>query len=52
MEIWINKANPKITAQKAYEWIDRVLILDENRVVLRDITYTEFSVSLDDWIKQ
>ena len=48
---WVNKTNPNLVAEKAYSWVDRVLILDscQSRLVIDDITFTEFQNQLDKW---
>ena len=48
---WHRKDNPNIHAFKAYSWVDRVIILDESkgRLVIDDITYTEFQKGLANW---
>lgn len=36
-----------MSAQRAYYWVDRILILDNNRKVLSDIKYSVFKLGLD-----
>lgn len=48
MTRWQNVNNPNITAQKAYNWKDRVLILEDYKII-RDITYTEFLKEINNW---
>jgi len=45
---WKHITDKNLTAQKTFEYIDRVLILD-GRTVVKDTTYTEFSKDLKDW---
>ncbi len=41
---WKNtiKGEPDLIATRAYYWVDRVLILDENRMVMKDVKFSEF----------
>jgi hypothetical protein len=50
MDFWENKygrrtwtsQNGEFTAERSYYWVDRVIILDKNRKVMEDITFTQF----------
>ena len=51
MKYWLNKWGTRRwtireeqvrTAERPYYWCDRVIIMDENRRVLDDITFTKF----------
>jgi hypothetical protein len=39
---WKLASNEKFTAERPYYWCDRVITLDKNRVVIQDITFTDF----------
>lgn len=50
---WSSKADPSLTATRAYHWVDRVLFIDESegdRKYIGETTFTKFLEVEDAWI--
>lgn len=56
MKFWLNKygkrtwtreeeSGAKFTADRSYYWVDRVIVLDENRTVVNDVKFSDFIAS-------
>jgi hypothetical protein len=55
LRIWSNIKNPNLTAQRAYDWVDRVIIIDESRQreVICDQKFSEFDFTgWREWSKE
>lgn len=48
MKTYTNIVNPKLSAQKTYEWVDRILIMEGSRV-LKSLKFDEFLKEIDNW---
>jgi hypothetical protein len=49
LRTWKAKKGTNI-AQRSYYWCDRVIIMNSERMVLEDITFTEFIKDKKNWI--
>ena len=47
--IWVNKTCPHLSAERSYHWVDRIIVIDENRgrEVVADEKFTTFD--LENW---
>ena len=47
--VFKHKTNPNLFAERVYEWVDRIIVLDEtkDRKVTKDTKYSTFDLS--DW---
>lgn len=50
--IWYNKNNPNLFAERSYDWVDRIVLIDEsdnyNRYIVDDMLFSTFDFT--DWV--